>query len=413
MYGGDEVSAIVVDIGSDTTKAGYAGEDTPKSVFTSSLGVLEGEEGAKQYFVDDLNYRRDKLEVVSPFTDGLITDWDGYGNIWEYVLGSRLRVQSMEHPLMVAEPVFNSRQNREKMVQYLFEKHSPPALFVAKNPVLSSFSAGRPTSVVVDVAHGAVVVSPVQDGYALLKGTVRSPLAGHALSKIMLKTVEAAGTPFRPRYSFKRKQLASGSWEVADVDTGVTTDSFRLFKQLEIAGDMKEAVCRVMEVPLKEEENATIPTAPYELPDGNTVEVGLERFKVPELMFNPSLLSSIPGASEIAAPEGGLKGLTALVNDCISKCDVDLKKDFLQGILLTGGSSLFPGLKERLEREMVETCPSSAKVRLTVSQSQAERKYSVWIGGSILASLGSVQQLWMSKAEFEEHGPSLVNRKCP
>ncbi len=178
MYGGDEVSAIVVDVGSDTTKAGYAGEDSPKMVFPSALGVLSSDDGAKKYSVDEMNFPTPGLEVCSAFTDGLISNWEGYEQargdtcalslslslhalthathartcqqIWTHTLKNRLRIESVEHPLMVAEPTHNKREQREKMVQLLFEKFQPPALFLAKNSVLSSFAVGRPTSLVID-----------------------------------------------------------------------------------------------------------------------------------------------------------------------------------------------------------------------------------------------------------------------
>lgn len=147
------------------------------------------------------------------------------------------------------------------------------------------------------------------------------------------RDVQASSGPVQPRFSFKRKQV-EGNFVVTPVDC-VVTDSYRLFKQREIIADLKEAVCRVLEAPLNEQEIANIPSAPYELPDGKTLEVGIERYKVPELLFNPALLSTLPVPPELAGKEAALKGLTAMANESINKCDIDLKKDFLLGVLVT------------------------------------------------------------------------------
>lgn len=298
----------------------------------------------------------------------------------------------------------------------------------------------------------------------------------------------------RPRFSFKRKQV-DGVFAVTPVDCAAT-DSYRLFKQREIIADLKEAVCRVNDSPLNEKELITVPSAPYDLPDGNTLEVGVERYKVPELLFNPALLSALPVPPELAGKEAALKGLTAMANESINKCDIDLKKDFLLGVLVTvrrpraHPASPFPatafprgalGARKSTEawlspspracaragrhvahdgppraprarndrrlprvgapplprfpappalsssllrrtfrdRAPPRAAPAAAaaapqaKVKMVPTTSTLERKFSVWIGGSILASLGSMQQLWMSKAEYEEHGAQLIMKKAP
>ena len=91
------------------------------------------------------------------------------------------------------------------------------------------------------------------------------------------------------------------------------------------------------------------------------------------------------------------------------KCDVDVRKDLLANIVLSGGTTLFPGLADRLTKEMIALAPSSMKVKVVAPP---ERKYSAWIGGSITASMSSFQQRWISKQEYDETGPSIVHTKC-
>jgi len=184
-------------------KAGYAGEDTPKAVFPSAVGWLErggdvemkeakgskrgskskgaagdaaaaaGDDGAtKEYYVGDMSYRRDGMEMCSPFDEnGLLEDWDVVEAIWEHTLKKRLVVEPNEHPILMGEPAHTTREKREKMVELLFEKHNPPAIFLAKNPCLAAFATGRATALVVDCGGGGTTVSAVHDGYVLYTGS--------------------------------------------------------------------------------------------------------------------------------------------------------------------------------------------------------------------------------------------------
>ena len=100
-----------------------------------------------------------------------------------------------------------------------------------------------------------------------------------------------------------------------------------------------------------------------------------------------------------------------MVMSCISSCDVDIKKDLCSGIIVTGGNTLFPGFVDKLQRGI--NVPSMYKLKLIAPIDSAERRFSSWIGGSILGSLGSMHAMWVSKAEYEEIGSIIVEKKCP
>ena len=201
-------------------------------------------------------------------------------------------------------------------------------------------------------------------------------------------------------------------FQVVDLDFPNTTDSYRLYCMRAIASDIKESVCRVPDTPFDEVAYANVPTTSYELPDGQTIEVGADRFKIPDILFNPYLSQTIPGIDGFG-DSTSIRGLPRMVLDSVNRCDVDIRKELLSNILLSGGSSSILQIKERLEKEVLEESPQNARVKVLASGSSMERRFSVWIGGSILASLGSFQQMWFSKAEYEEHGVSYIQRKCP
>jgi actin-like protein 6A len=231
----------------------------------------------------------------------------------------------------------------------------------------------------------------------------------------MQQTIEDKGTAVMPRYSIKREEKG-GTFTVETLDFPKTTDSFRSYHVDAICQDAKHVICRVSDNPFNPEENANIPNVTYELPDGQEIQIGPQRFSIPELLFNPTLAK---GFGEVGndmlsqLPEAGAKGLPQLVTECIDKCDVDARRELYNGIVLTGGTSLFTSLRERIEKEVTNMAPSMMKVRVTSPANPIERRYSTWIGGSILSSLGTFQQMWMSKSEYKEHGSGLIHKKAP
>ena len=148
---------------------------------------------------------------------------------------------------------------------------------------------------------------------------------------------------------------------------------------------------------LKDAETSSSIEKNYELPDGQVITVGAERFRCPEAMFDPSFI--------------GLEqaGVHDLVFQSIMKCDVDIRRDLYGNVVLEGGNTMFDGIGERLTKELTTLAPASITVKVVAPP---ERKYGVWIGGSILASLSTFQQMWIAKEEYDESGPSIVHRKC-
>merc|ERR1712187_525402 len=130
----------------------------------------------------------------------------------------------------------------------------------------------------------------------------------------------------------------------------------------------------------------------YELPDGQVITIGAERFRCCEPLFQPNLIGK-----ESA-------GIHKLTYDSIQKCDVDIRRDLYTNTVLSGGSTMFPNIDKRLNAELTSLAPSAIKVKIVAPP---ERKYSVWIGGSILSSLSTLQEMWITKDEYEESGPGI------
>ena len=372
----DEIFPIVIDNGSGMCKAGFAGDDAPRAVFPNIVGhprmpgIIEGTEQKEVYVGDEAQFKRAVLNLRYPIEHGFVTNWEDMVSIWHHTLINELRIPPDEHPVLLTEAPLNPKQNREKMAQIMFDNFNVPAFYVAIQAVLSIYSSGRTTGTVFDSGDGVTHVVPIYEGYALPHAIQRIDISGRDITNHLNKLLKEKG------YSLYNNA------------------------EREIVRDIKEKLCFIALD--YNEEMAKSKTSPdfekrYELPDCSHIKIGNERFRAPEALFQPSLLGlDIDGADETTYKS-------------IMKCDLDIRRDLYGNVVLSGGTTMYPGIGERLTKELTNRAPPSMKVKVVAPP---ERKFSVWIGGSILSSLSSFQQMWVSRAEYEEAGASIVHRKC-
>eukprot|EP00455_Lapot_gusevi_P027889 TRINITY_DN2963_c0_g1_i1.p1 TRINITY_DN2963_c0_g1~~TRINITY_DN2963_c0_g1_i1.p1 ORF type:complete len:377 (+),score=51.30 TRINITY_DN2963_c0_g1_i1:41-1171(+) len=372
----EETVGLVIDCGAGLCRAGFAGDEAPRGEFTAVVGVPSRRGTYAEPFRDmsrdiyvagDAECRREHLQLVRPVQQGLIQNWDYMEKLWHHAFYNELRVAPEEHPVLLSESIFNPPNYREKITQIMFEVFSVPSLCLANSARLSLLSSGRYTGVVVESGKDLTSVVPIFDGYSLPNCTARLNLGGRHLSDHFRQWMGTRGY------------------------TCQTAGDAAIFNH------MKETKCEVA-MTLNPEPEETIER--YELPSGHVLEVGNERYRCPEAMFRPELV----GLEE--------PGLHQLTNWSIQTCEVELRSNLYVNIILSGGNTMFRGFAERLETEIQTLAHQQwSETRVKVI-APPERKYSVWIGGSIMASLSTFKETYISKAMYEENGPTIVHRKC-
>eukprot|EP01043_Picozoa_sp_COSAG02_P021759 COSAG02_NODE_1114_length_14502_cov_140.830035_7_plen_598_part_00 len=450
---GEVTDFLVVINGSGTCKVGFAGDDAPRAIFPSIVGRLRHRacfvgSGLKESYVgDEAQSRRGVLTLKFPIQHGIVTSWDDMEKIWHHAFYNELRVAPEEHPILMNEVLMNPKASREKITQICFETFKTPAFYLENTATLALYASGRTTGVVLQIGESTIWQVPIYEGHVLTWSVINpahmDQISGQKLTDYMMELLAERG------YSF-------------------TTTIER-----EIVRDIKEKFCYIASDFEAEMQKATTSPAlvektyEYDLPgmfgpdkQKQVITIGNERFRCPEALYRPSIIGS-----------SAAYNVCEFVHAGIMKSDVDLHTDLFSNIVLAGGSTMFPGMAQRLQAGIQSLAPTNTKVKVIhpevggdqravacrrawavgytlVAAGRAtycgpseleplvqtdflpavvfeavlrlayiipppERTYSSWVGGSIMAS-GShrFRQSFVTREEYDEAGPSIVHRKC-
>jgi actin len=276
--------------------------------------------------------------------------------IWHHIFYNELRVVPEEHPVLASETPLSPMSNREKMTQMIFESFNVPAYNTAFGGILGVYASGRCSAMCIDSGDGVTHLVPVYEGYTFRSAITRVEFGGSDITADLLGLLNQRGHGL-----------------------STTTDT-------ETVRDIKEKHAYVAEG----SESSALKQ--YTMPDGRVITLGDELANCTDRLFSSTTHPSIPD----------------IIRTSIQKCDVDTRRDFQCNIVVSGGNTFFPGFAARLHKELLNSLPCFSRVRIVAPE---ERKFSVWIGGSILASLSTYQSMWITKQEYEESGPSIVHRK--
>ncbi|CAD8176785.1 unnamed protein product [Paramecium octaurelia] len=374
MYIDDENLAVVIDNGSGSCRVGLSWYEIPIYCFPAVVGKpkdegMIGKDSKDVYVGDEALAKRGLLKIQSPFQNGLIKNWEDMESIWNHAFFNELRINPKDHPVLLTEPMFFQESSREKATQVFFETFNVPKFQVHNEALLALYSFGRTTGFVVQSGESCTYTIPIIEGQVISYAALRICLAGNACTEYFVRILNEL-----------------------EISLESPTD-------MKIARDMKEKLCYVAlnyEEEMKIYKESKAKNKPYELPDGNILVIEDQMFRCPELLFKPKLNGFEVG------------GIYELTYNQIQKCPQESRRDIYRSIFLSGGTTLFPGFKQRFERELDKIVPSQMKIKVDASP---ESRYLPWIGGKILSSLVPFQNQWITRSEYDENGPTIVHRK--
>nr|WOD57884.1 Arp2D2 [Drosophila seguyi] len=387
-------NVIVCDNGSGFVKCGYAGGNFPAFVFPSIVGrpiIRAGnridDEAVKHLHIDDVivgdeaSKLRSLLELTYPMDKGVVRNWGDMCHVWDYTFGpKKMNIDPTNTKIMLTEPPMNPTKNREKMIEVMFEKYGFDSAYIAIQAVLTLYAQGLVTGVVIDSGDGVTHICPVYQEYSLPHLTWRLDIAGRDITHYLTKLLLRRGYAFNHSADFETVRI------------------------------LKEKLCYIgydIEMEQRLALETTVLVESYTLPDGRVIRIGGERFEAPEALFQPHLIN-------VEGP-----GIAELVFNTIQSADIDIRSELYRHIVLSGGSTMYPGLPSRLEREIKQLylervlkndSEKLGKFKICIEDSP-RRKDMVFIGGAVLAEVAKDRDgFWISKQEYQEKGLKVLQK---
>jgi len=380
-------TTIVCDNGTGFVKCGFAQAQFPTAIFPSMVGrpILRYEEKVggleiKPIMVgEEASVARAMLSLKYPLENGIIKDWDDACHVWDYTFTEKLKIDPRNSKILLTEPPLNPIANRRKMLQMMFEKYQFKGVHVAIQAILTLYAQALMSGVVVDSGDGVTHIVPVYEGYSLEAQTRRIDVAGRDVTRNLIHLLLLRG------YSFNR---------TADFET---------------VKEIKEKLCYVahnLEMENRLSEETTVIEQKYKLPDGRVITVGRERYLAAECLFQPGLI------------DRDCLGMSEALFDSIEGCSPDVRGALRSHVVLSGGTTMYPGLPTRLEKDMdnmmLEKLAKSSKGTAAPVLSDAlkvkiedppRRKHMVFLGGAVLAGIMKDKpDFWVSREEYNDRG---------
>eukprot|EP01050_Picozoa_sp_SAG11_P019613 SAG11_NODE_3157_length_2644_cov_2.227112_1_plen_415_part_00 len=402
-----EAAAIVIDAGSRECRVGLSGDDAPSCSFLNGVGrsklppavlaQIPGMEAAAAGVIGDmdgigdmaLKLRQGMLTLHCPVVRGVITNWDDMERIWRHSFQC-VGVAPDEQPVILVEPPLNPKATRERTARVFFEVFKVPALFTASSAALTlqTLSSCPLSGVVLESGDGVTCATPVCCGHPIAHAIQRLDLAGNELTDWMEVLLHQSGHQ--------------------DIGAKVWRDVIR---------DIKEKMCYVaLDYEAEVARVAADPDAfakDYESPGGGPLaRVGVERFRCPEALFQPSMVGVADGA-----------GVHAMVHASVSACCAEVRAELWERVVLDGGSMRFPGIAARLQRELEALVAGEAECSAAclegaggATPAKVEVKAPLpnvcaWVGGSLSGVLGNFVARCVTRSQYEEGGAGVVHQR--
>ena len=324
-----------------------------------------------------------------------------------------LDVNSQDHPILISETPLLPKSHRERLCQVLFETYNVPGLYIASSPALSLYSGGRTTGAVLDVGERVTTVAPVVDGYLATHACETLPLGGHDIT-VRFDTLLAPrnqelftgmGMNDAVRLEIVQEAKERHALVVANPEQQLAVLHKMVSKKQQMQQQQVQQQVQQQKKGASgsqqqsQQQQQSLADKIYELPDGNRLVIGpQERFMCTEVLFSPFETLGLE-----------LDGIHKQLFHSVFRCSIEQRKELFNNIVITGGTSLLPGFQSRVQQEIEQMVPTQFQPANVIASK--ERRFGAWMGGSIVAQLPSMQQMWIRKRDYNEHGPQIINRK--
>eukprot|EP00658_Telonema_sp_P-2_P023632 TRINITY_DN19476_c0_g1_i14.p1 TRINITY_DN19476_c0_g1~~TRINITY_DN19476_c0_g1_i14.p1 ORF type:complete len:373 (-),score=121.72 TRINITY_DN19476_c0_g1_i14:364-1482(-) len=363
------MSDLIIDTGSGLMKVGFGGEDAPRDVFSTTVGRPKPERvqechGRAIWVGEPLC--KNFLDFSWPVERGEITNWEDMELIWKDTLD---QVEAGTTNVMIPTPPTGSEAQDEKVMELMFETFGVAAATMPLAPLLALFSSGRTTGVVLESGHGCTIATALHDTQP--QAAVSTQLAGCDVTAVVRHLLPQEC----PHLSLEQLERAG----VQEALAGNGVKGHACYVALEFDGHVAE------EFSMDES---------FGLPDGTELKVAKLRALAPEVLFQPRLME------ECGLPPTEAPALQGVVAGCLLECAEELRPEIAGNIVLSGGNTMFAGLDERLQLELDGVVGEWGPA--VVPETNGERKYHCFTGGSIMSQMGAVN--WTTKEEYQECG---------
>ncbi|CAB4275480.1 unnamed protein product [Prunus armeniaca] len=356
---------------------------------------------------------RHQLDINYPVNNGIVQNWDDMGHVWDHAFYSELKIDPTECQILLTDPPLNPSKNREKMVETMFEKYNFAGVFIQIQAVLTLYAQGLLTGLVIDSGDGVTHVVPVVDGYSFPHLTKRMNVAGRHITSYLVDLLSRRGYAMNRTADFETvREIKEKLCYIRNVVELIDCTNYYIqfhvvmITKGSINWDLRHHTCEELHLSYFHVCHCVLAVTP--LPDGRVIKVGTERFQAPEALFTPELIDV----------EGD--GMADMVFRCIQEMDIDNRMMLYQHIVLSGGSTMYPGLPSRLEKEILDRYldvvlkgnkDGLKKLRLRI-EDPPRRKHMVYLGGAVLAGImKDAPEFWITREDYLEEGVACLS-KC-
>lgn len=380
---------VVLDLGTGFLKVGRSESQIPEFVLPNTVGrpILRSDESFSREKLKDIMISdettpvRQYLDLSLPVSHGIVQNWEDEKLVLNYIWEQKLKIRPEDQPILITEAPMNPIENRKKMLEIFYETFGFPGLQIVPQALLVLYAQGLVTGLVVDSGDGVTHIMPIAENYLLPHLIGRMDIAGRDITEHMVKLLTLRGYVFHKTSDF------------------------------DIVREIKEKMCFIsadIEMDRRIANETTTYVVPYTLPDGRIIKVSGERFEAPEVLFQPFQLGK----------EG--KGLSELIFDTIMNADINLRRTFFESIVVSGGTTMFPGLSTRITNDLrklvLERILKGNKKQLDQYKINVEdppnRRFLVYLGACVLANLSKGKSnAWAWKNEYQESGPDAIIKR--